>query len=352
MAIAVDQLLAEISADAPCGEDISYDAGYMEVERMAQGTPETQFQPGEEPNWKEISARCEELTGRSKNLRVILLLTLAEVCLDGVAGLRDGLALLHGVLERYWDQVYPRLDPDDNNDPLERMNIIASLSPPPDAYQDPMRFKDRVLDAPLCESRQLGRYGLRHILTAAGELAVPEGGESPPSRSMIDGAFEDTPLEALQAVGQALGESVAHVKGLDAFLTEKVGAGRAPNLDDFVATLQRAETEVKAQLERRGYGEAGDAAAGATPAAAAAGVPGEINSIQDVLKTLDRICSFYDRHEPSSPVPLLLRRAKRLVGKSFLDIIRDISPSAVQEVTVLSGPEEGADGTGAPASEG
>jgi type VI secretion system protein ImpA len=52
------------------------------------------------------------------------------------------------------------------------------------------------------------------------------------------------------------------------------------------------------------------------------------------------IISYYERSEPSSPVPLLIKRAKRLVGKSFVDIIRDISPDAMSQVQMVSGEED------------
>ncbi len=56
----LDALLTEISPDAPCGEDISYDAAFMELERLAKGTTETQvgdhIQESEEPDWKKVYA--------------------------------------------------------------------------------------------------------------------------------------------------------------------------------------------------------------------------------------------------------------------------------------------------------
>ena len=36
--------------------------------------------------------------------------------------------------------------------------------------------------------------------------------------------------------------------------------------------------------------------------------------------------------EPSSPVPLLLQRAKRLFAKDFLEILRDLTPGGVDFV--------------------
>jgi type VI secretion system protein ImpA len=67
---------------------------------------------------------------------------------------------------------------------------------------------------------------------------------------------------------------------------------------------------------------------------------GRITSNQDVLKALDMIVAYYTQNEPSSPVPLLIKRAKRLVGKSFVDIIRDLSPDAMSQVKIVSGDED------------
>jgi type VI secretion system protein ImpA len=63
-------------------------------------------------------------------------------------------------------------------------------------------------------------------------------------------------------------------------------------------------------------------------------------SREDVVILLDRICDYYQRHEPSSPVPLLLRRCKRLVSASFLEIVRDIAPDGVSQVEMWRGKEK------------
>lgn len=345
----VERCLKEISPEAPCGEDISYDPAYLELERVAQGTQDTQFQQGEEPNWRDVEERCQDLLQRSRHLRVIMYLTLAGLRRSGVPGFRDGLAVLRGALERYWDTVYPQLDPDDNNDPLERLNIIVSLAPPPESYQDPMKFKDRFLQAPLCGNKIIGWYGLRDILVAAGELPPPQGeGAKVPDTALINAAFEAMEIGELQAMRDAVAAALEHVGAIDDLLTAKVGAGRAPNLDALTALIKQALSHVNKALERRGYGSAGaavddGAAAGPAPAARAAqALTGEIASVQDVMRALDKVCEYYERCEPSSPVPLLIRRAKRLVGKSFMDIVRDMTPDALAQVELLSG------GSGAP----
>ena len=64
---------------------------------------------------------------------------------------------------------------------------------------------------------------------------------------------------------------------------------------------------------------------------------GRIENSQDVVRRLDELCEYYAKNEPSSPIPLLLERAKRLVDKSFLDLLNDLAPGGVSELQVVSG---------------
>jgi predicted component of type VI protein secretion system len=63
----------------------------------------------------------------------------------------------------------------------------------------------------------------------------------------------------------------------------------------------------------------------------------EITSRQDVITMLENICSYYERNEPASPVPLLLKRAIGLVDKNFLAIMEDLVPESVPQVKHLGG---------------
>ena len=65
------------------------------------------------------------------------------------------------------------------------------------------------------------------------------------------------------------------------------------------------------------------------PASAALGL---IQSREDVARAIELLIREYDaRHEPGSPVPLALTRAKTWVTMSFLDVLKDISPESVGE---------------------
>jgi type VI secretion system protein ImpA len=56
-----------------------------------------------------------------------------------------------------------------------------------------------------------------------------------------------------------------------------------------------------------------------------------------VIAALDAIAKYYKDFEPSSPVPLLIGRARRLVKADFLEIMRDLAPSGLDTVNQISG---------------
>jgi len=62
-----------------------------------------------------------------------------------------------------------------------------------------------------------------------------------------------------------------------------------------------------------------------------------VGSRDDVIKSLDKICKYYERHEPSSPIPLLIKRCRRLVNKSFLEIVSDLAPDGLKQARLVVG---------------
>jgi type VI secretion system protein ImpA len=108
--------------------------------------------------------------------------------------------------------------------------------------------------------------------------------------------------------------------------------------------LEQAHKTLAARLEVRAVKCASPAAGpSATPAAVNEDREGQaaltetVTSREEVARCFERICDYYQCHEPSSPMPLLLQRCKRLVSASFLDIVRDVAPDAVSQVEMLRG---------------
>jgi len=349
MAIDIESLLSEVSLEAPCGEDISYDASFLALEDMLRskaggGVVAGVEEQAEEPNWREIREKSTELLRRSKDLRVATYLALASLRMDGLAGLRDGLSLLQGLLDRFWEHLYPKLDPEDNNDPLERINILQSLSPDTVSDQDPMKFKQRLAEVPLCNSPQMGSFNLRDIQVAKGMISVPgDEGTAGPDMSVIDAAFQDTATDELLEASQTTEEAIEHLAAITTVFSKNAAQGQTPDLSDFQSVLGNIHKCIQEYLAKRGYGEAGeesasgDAEAGGNAEKGGISLAGEIQSPKEALLAIEKVCQYYDRHEPSSPVPMLLRRAQRLVSKNFMDVIADICPDAISHVEMIGG---------------
>jgi type VI secretion system protein ImpA len=338
--IVAEELLKPISDERPCGKDLSYDASLQELETMARGKQETQFAAAEPPDWKKLRSRCLEVFARSKDLRIAMTLTVASLELDGLPGFRESLALVKGLLETYWGAVYPQLDPADDNDPLQRMNIVATLATPVGTYGDPLRILERLRAIPLCSSVQMGRYNFAEILRAESGVAT-EGDKPAVSTAQIEAAFRDSNPEELGERYKILGDCVTLVQGIDESITRTVGAANAPDLSPLSSDLAAMQSRVAPYIKKTetAAGEVTGAAAGASGQVALS-LEGEIRSRDDVLRLLQKICLYYDRVEPSSPVPLMLKRAARLAEMDFIQIIQDLSPDAISQIRNITGEKE------------
>jgi type VI secretion system protein ImpA len=347
--INLENLLSEVSAESPCGEDISADQSYLTLEHLIQAKQADGGMLGREegagePNWLEIRDKSVELLQRSKNLRVAMYLTLAILKLEGIAGLRDGLSLIHELLERFWDQLYPRLDPDDAYDPLERINILLSLSPPSISIsgQDPMKFKQRLMEVPLCNSSRMGRFDFRCIQIAKGVLSVPDDQKAGiPDMSVIDAAFQDTTTEELLATSQAAQEAIEHLTAITDVFSKRAAQGQTPDLSGFEAILKNISKCIQEYLAKRGHGVIMEQDTIIEENKSERSFTGGINSPQEAVLALEKICQYFEKHEPSSPVPLLLRRAQRLVSKSFVEVIGDFCPEAMRQIEMIGGLSSG-----------
>ena len=335
--IEIEALLQPLDGDSPCGEDCEYDPAFGELERSAQGTPEKRMGDtvidAEPPDWREVASQATALFERTKDLRVAVLLARAATVVDGVAGLASGIALIQRLLAEYWDTLYPLLDEDDDNDPTLRMNSLLALN-------DRGGFLAELNQLPMVSERQLGTFRLRDIRIANGEID-PVNDEPRPDPSHIDGAFLGADLDQLQADAEQAQAARASLSDLMARRDGQVGS-LGPNLEQLDATLRAVTTIFDAQLSRRGIGDgvSDETDAVAVAGAVVAAAPGEIRSRDDVVRALDRICDYFRQHEPSSPVPFLLERAKRLVTKDFVEILKDMTPSGVAEAMTIAGISE------------
>lgn len=328
----VSDWLDDITEEFPCGPDLEYDPAYLALEQAVNGRPETEY--GETlvaavpADWKAAETLATELLARSRDLRVVAHLTRAWLGRNGVQGLANGLALVEGLLERQWQHVHPQLDANDGNDPTARVNALA-------AFVDPESIPNDLGDAALVPQlpSQPSPVTLKQWAYATGEGVVPAG-KAALSIVEIDAALGAS-LDKAQSARAALLAAAASAERVEALLTERVGVEHAIDLAQLKAPLQRAEAFLSERLAKLGA-PSGESAAEAAIVERVAS-PREITSRADVITMLDNVCEYYARHEPSSPIPLLLMRARGLVDKSFIDIVRDLAPDGLAQLSNVTG---------------
>jgi len=346
MAEEIDVFLKEINAELPCGEDLEYDPDFIALEQAIQGKPEQQIgdviQEAEPPNWKVVRKLAEQLLTRTRDLRVLICYLRALIALKGISGLVIGLELLQKLIENFWQNIYPQLDPDDNNDPTERVNILMSLC-------DFDTFLKPLKKMPLVDSRSFGKFSLWDIHLAEGIISSNDPEIKIPELSSIDGAFQDCDVEQLKSNAKALTDSLQYLDKLEEFVTDQVGIDNAPNFSDLRKLLTEIDDAFSKQIaQQNNIKELVDESKNEPEITASPinfPVENVSNSAQisairnndDVVKTLNLICDYYRVHEPSSPVPILLERAIRLTGKNFMEIMKDMAPEGVEQVEFLRG---------------
>jgi type VI secretion system protein ImpA len=329
-ALPVEDLLASLGDDAPCGADLEYDPAFLAFGEAAQGKLEQQFGDtviaAKEPDWRVAHEQAFDVARRTRDVRVAVMLARAGARLHGVTAYVSALSLIAGLLERHWDHVFPMLDTDDNNDPTMRLNALAPLV---DA------------DAGLADLRAAivgsGRAALsvRQLELAAGK-AEPLPGETVPT---LEGAVQAVQAAEAQSAGllAALKQAHAEVIRIEAVLGDKVSASRGPDL-----RLLRVLTQTLANVATQAEGssvtsDSEDSSTSSSTGTVSRGAPGSLQTREDVVRSLDRACDWLERNEPTNPAPLLIRRAQRLMGKSLLEIIRDLAPAGIDQIENIAG---------------
>ncbi|WP_372623333.1 ImpA family type VI secretion system protein [Falsiroseomonas sp.] len=292
-------LLAPVSDAQPCGGTLDELPHYEDFRAIATSA--------QQPDWGRHLERAVELARASRDLRAWVWLTRAALSAEGIPGLAAGLQLISEGLERYWDTLPPQHA--DEPDPRERfMRRLFTLT------QLGVTNFSCPLDALLASGPSLA--ALRTELDAAVINAVPDA-----------------------ATRRAVEQARAAIGRIGALFVTRFGPGQDPQLG--FETLLHALDAVERKFAAAGLPRpAAGAAEGSIPEGPAALPNGAIHSRDDVVRVLNEVLEYYRANEPSSPVPLLVLRAKRLVPLSFLDAIKELAPTGLKELQAVAGASE------------
>ena len=328
--ITADELKKILNGEDSAGENAEYDPLYLDLENLAIADEDV----GKEPNYRQLEKNCLELWKKTRDLRVAAYLCIAETELNGFDGLSEGLNVIRWLVSDMWETFYPRLDPDDDNDPLERLNIMAMLSPQPGAFNDPIMFLSKLRMIRLIPELP---YTMRDVMISNGELES----ETPVDAKLIAAEMMSLPVEKIQARAALLDKIQEDVEGICSSMNEKMEGGYSLNMSALQKELKRFQTFYAKFTDSFAEQASADVPeeSAATPAAAVSR-PVVKNNFSDLasirattraeaLLLLKKGAEYFRSEEPTSPVPYLIERALRLSEMNFMDLLADIAPDAL-----------------------
>lgn len=327
-----DLLLAKWAAQQG-GLNLEYDARFLALQQAATEKPEQQFGntiiEAETPEWSQVLKQADDLLQDTADLRVLLLHTWAQVERHGLRAYAEGLALLLRVFNELWDEVHPRLNEDGEHDPFPRMNSLG-------AFVD-MQGLFKAVRASALLTDQHGFLSLRDAesvlegsrpeLFAGGRLRLHE---------LLKQARQDpeSPMSMLCLIEQRL-EAIRDV------VQDQLGAEWTPDfsvallcVNGITQLVSRSETLAEPSAEPsepdRIVEEPSLRVSAQTPAA----IRWEdvtLQSRDEAMQMLEKVCSYFEIHEPSHPAPFLLKRVQQTIPMRFPDILQNLIPSGADQ---------------------
>ncbi len=322
----LEKLCEPLSTEAPCGTDLedtlllaAFD-GYRLFGQMTPLPAET--------NWREIRDKALEALEQSKDLRLLAHLGAAQLRLSGINSFADVLAVAGRWFTEFPQELFPRVD----EDAILRKNAL-------NAFADRMAIIDALRRQPIVSNPQLGAFSLRHFDIAAGRLAATEADDAPPSEAQLLGVLAAAPPEQIAPLEASLGGAIEALQQIGDSMRTAHGYEAGPDLAPLIDMLKQIRKILADELALR--------AANATPSGAEAGGEssggaavvgvGSIRTRDDAIRALDAVSEFFRKNEPSSPVPIFVERAKRLVAKNFLEVLEDVAPDGLDQAKRVGG---------------
>ncbi len=347
--IDIQALLTPIPGDQPCGSDLRDDnparSSYYEMrdlrndarteERRAEA-PRPDVTPVDPaPKWRELAALAATVIQASaKDLEVVAWLIEAEVRARGLAAVTEGARLVQGLVEQFWDGLYPLPDEDGIS---TRVAPLTGLNG---------QGGDGTLVFPLMRLPIFRRADGTWL--ALWEWRLSEAGrlpDAPSHEALLKEVAAPAGHRQFAALREQADAACAAWTAASAALEAAAGRDRPP-----MARIRDILLGIQALANAHG-GPSGDAAsettivvAGTDGSVAAAtygsSMPlhpatGDAMTREDALRLLAEVAAFFRRTEPHSALSYTLEDAVRRARMNLLDLLAEILPDSDQREGML-----------------
>ncbi len=262
-----NDLLDPIAGENPSGQNLRYAPVYDKIKEARREEDDAA-----QGDWKRerkladwpvvIKTAGETIATKSKDLQLAAWLTEALLKTQGIAGLKEGLDLLKGLTETFWDTLYPEIEDDD----LELRSA-------------PLEWVGKYLERPVKES-PLTRSGYnwfqyqdsRKVPTEADVEEDPPKAETRQARIAegkltpedFEKSFANSPKAYYVALSGSFEAALESLQALDDLCTEKFG-NTAPGFHSLKSALEEVQQQVRSFLQKKREKEPDEPVAGAEP---------------------------------------------------------------------------------------
>jgi type VI secretion system protein ImpA len=330
--IDLQELLQPIPGANPAGEPLRYQGTYDRIAdarreddpTLSQGIYKSTLKRAD---WATAEAICiEALTKRSKDLQIASWLLEAWLHLYGFTGVTNGLHLLAGLCENYWDHLYPTLEVDE----------IEGRVAPIDWVEQKLTLKLKQL--PLTLPSEISNESYSYIdwesachfenLAMKDPRALQEAlAKINPTVATFRAALAATEQEFYVHLVHELSQAIDGCLMVQQVLDERCGKD-APSLRQFREALSAIQQLVAQDL----YEQAEEMVlTGEELETAEAGVEefevwtnGPIRNRAEAYRRLSEAADYLLRTEPHSPTPYLVKRAVEWGSMSLPELLQQI----------------------------
>ena len=355
--------LSSLTTDLPdnrCGENCEYDQSYMELDSLAVGVPDSEMgdsvTEGKDPEFPKLCSTCLSLWERTRDLRVATYLTIGFSCTNGLEGLKFGLQVIDYLVDTMWEDFYPKLDPEDDNDPTERVNILHMLSPQSGSYNDPIRFIFHLRLNRFVDSLP---YTIRDVMVVQGFIDGKTENEVDPV--IVNAELNGVPVEEMEKRSQCVDDILALLDKISSAMNGKMGDAGYLNLEALISEMKSikkfissfkkggASADESSDAGEENVADSTNEATIGSTETVRKNIGFDIKSFVvsdrgDALMLIKKCSDFFAKTEPTSPLPFLLNRALRMSDMNLLDIMREIDENSVskamEQLGVLQKTEE------------
>jgi len=347
--IDLEAMFQPIPGENPSGEYLRYSGLYDEVaearrqdEDLNQGEWQTDLKVADYHRVKDLVS--DALTSRTKDLQLAAWFTESLVKLHGFAGLRDGLLLLSGLQERFWDTLHPEIDEGDMEgraNAVTWLDTQGALAIKAVAFTGAAgySFNDFLDSQKFDYPEDFDSFGSEEL---AKFRALKNEAESKHkvTKALWAKEIAATKRIAVERVNYAFEECYAALAELNKVVEEKYDRKQMPGLSNFRKTLDEIHQSVKKLLEEKRLeepdavdfeAETSDAAGGDGAGSGGRG-RGGAQDRKEALRLLGEVAAYFQKNEPHSPVSYLVQRAVKWGNMPLEGWLQDV----IKDESILS----------------